>query len=334
MATQELLVAVNLLLSRNFESSRRFALDLQLQHSDPAIAVPASEIVAISEVMAASERRFGNGRLDWYAILGVPRYSDNPQLVKTRFKEFYTLINPNINKFPFVQCAFDLVQDACKVLSDPDKKAAFDNALQIFESSGEDYECASDETFWTICPYCYYVYEFHSIFKDCCLRCRNNKCMRGFTGVPLDSPPPADVAKSGEYLCLGFRPIEFEGENEKRVSIWTPFTGVAGIRKADVDTDEEYGKKAAAAADQEKLIGKKVVVDEKADRKKALEEKAKGKRVLVEEEDEEDEDEVTSPMPQKKKRKESLGSWTVELDMMKGITIKKKEKKGKSVFLG
>lgn len=93
----------------------------------------------------------------------------------------------------------------------------YDNYLTISEISDSGSE--KKPTFWTVCPYCYYVYEYEKVYLDCCLRCRNEGCRKGFTAVEIRVPPPEEVAGSGRYLCLGFDPIGFKG-----FSTWSPFS--------------------------------------------------------------------------------------------------------------
>ncbi|XP_047321905.1 uncharacterized protein LOC124925837 [Impatiens glandulifera] len=63
------------------------------------------------------------------------------------------------------------------------------------------------KTFWTICPYCYNLYEYPSIYKDCCMQCQ--KCERSFHGAPIKSMPPIVPGKDAYYCCWGFFPMGF-----------------------------------------------------------------------------------------------------------------------------
>ena len=108
-----------------------------------------------------------------------------------------------------------LVLGAWTVLSNPSKKTQFDIELKIFESraktqrredSGGKMEGQGGETFWTVCPYCYYVYEYPRVYEECCLRCQNQNCRRGFHAAEIPRPPPAAVVSNGQYWCLGFYP--------------------------------------------------------------------------------------------------------------------------------
>ncbi|KAL7082530.1 hypothetical protein ACP275_14G104300 [Erythranthe tilingii] len=81
-------------------------------------------------------------------------------------------------------------------------------------------------TFWTACPYCYYMYEYPTVYADCTLRCQN--CKRAFQGVVIPSPPPVVDGKDGYFCCWGFMPMGFSVENWEKnkgaASSWTPFS--------------------------------------------------------------------------------------------------------------
>ncbi|KAL0454354.1 UNVERIFIED_CONTAM: Chaperone protein DnaJ [Sesamum latifolium] len=66
-------------------------------------------------------------------------------------------------------------------------------------------------TFWTACPYCYYMYEYPGLYADCTLRCQN--CKRAFQAVVIPSPPPIVDGQDGYFCCWGFLPLGFSMEN-------------------------------------------------------------------------------------------------------------------------
>ncbi|KAK4751815.1 hypothetical protein SAY87_020613 [Trapa incisa] len=41
-------------------------------------------------------------------------------------------------------------------------------------------DMSSSSTFWTTCPYCYYLHEYPTMYENCCLRCQ--ECGRAFHG--------------------------------------------------------------------------------------------------------------------------------------------------------
>ncbi|XVF59092.1 hypothetical protein PTKIN_Ptkin07bG0247100 [Pterospermum kingtungense] len=68
-------------------------------------------------------------------------------------------------------------------------------------------------TFWTVCPYCYYMYEYEKKYEECCLLCQH--CRRGFHGAPMAAPPERLVVNGEEeYYCsgYGFFPLGYFGD--------------------------------------------------------------------------------------------------------------------------
>ncbi|KAK8494767.1 hypothetical protein V6N12_017011 [Hibiscus sabdariffa] len=69
-------------------------------------------------------------------------------------------------------------------------------------------------TFWTVCPYCYHMYEYEKKYEDCCLLCQN--CRRGFHGLAVEPPRESFLTKGkgGEYYFgYGLFPLGHSGEN-------------------------------------------------------------------------------------------------------------------------
>ncbi|PKI73521.1 uncharacterized protein LOC116205940 [Punica granatum] len=62
-------------------------------------------------------------------------------------------------------------------------------------------------TFWTTCPYCYYLHEYPAMYENCCLRCQ--ECHRAFHGAPITSPPPQLPGKDAYHFCWGAFPLGF-----------------------------------------------------------------------------------------------------------------------------
>ncbi|KAK6136244.1 hypothetical protein DH2020_030007 [Rehmannia glutinosa] len=83
-----------------------------------------------------------------------------------------------------------------------------------------------ESTFWTACPYCYYMYEYPRVYVDCTLRCQN--CTRAFQAVVIPSPPPTVDGQEAYFCCWGFMPLGFSIENWEKnrnaASSWSPFS--------------------------------------------------------------------------------------------------------------
>ncbi|KAL5714264.1 hypothetical protein ACHQM5_016249 [Ranunculus cassubicifolius] len=268
--------AKNLLQSRDLLGSKRF-ITRALQSSPKLDGI--DQITAIIDVLLASEKRINN-HLDWYSILQIEGRSKDLEFIKRQYKQLVLLLHPDKNKFPNSANAFKLVCDAWNFLSDPNKKCLYDNEFNLFlkfdpivlsnqsnaRRSGRDKKktakavavemCMEEEeegetpsrlsTFWTVCPYCYHLYEYPRVYEDCCLRCQN--CRRGFHGVVIESPPPAvGPGKDLYYCCWAFFPIGFTTpENLGKDSSWKPFDSMVSEnvemgKRRDVDRDDDLG---------------------------------------------------------------------------------------------
>ncbi|KAJ7943721.1 DnaJ domain-containing protein [Quillaja saponaria] len=230
-----LALSVELLGSRDFTSCRRLAL--RVQKSDPEISVTVNRIIAIADVLKASKRRLPNKIHDWYSILQLRRVDcENCHIIRTQFKNLLHLLNPNKNKFPFSEEAFMLVRNAWFVLSDPGKKAKYESEIDkeqeicnqredkqesfVIEQMGRYKENGSDSnaTFWTVCPYCWNLYEYEKVYEECGLRCQN--CKKAFHGVAVNAPAPEMLVEGKEqyYCCHGYFRMRYSGPQHKAVA--------------------------------------------------------------------------------------------------------------------
>lgn len=119
------------------------------------------------------------------------------------------------------------------MLSNPAEKVKFDGELRRYvdgRTSG-----SGGGTFWTMCPYCYFVYEYDRAFEDCCLKCSNMKCRRVLHAVAIGGPPPPpDVVEKGQYCCPGFMPFGIRGSNGEAIvgdKLWVPFAPAHSVGK-------------------------------------------------------------------------------------------------------
>lgn len=221
-------VSDHFLRRRHFYDCRKYAHQAhQIDPNFPGI----SEIVAVADVLLASESRISTGDVpDWYAVMQLNRYSDDSDLIRQRFNHLYGLLDPSSNKFSLAKEAFDIVCDAWYVLSNPLQKLEFDNALKK-HLDDEKSKGKCDFAFWTVCPYCYYLYEYPRVYLELCLRCPNDKCSKAFTCVEIDRPP-TEVLMEGKYLCAGFLPVGFQDDS------WNPFVP---LKKEKVNASDDAG---------------------------------------------------------------------------------------------
>nr|GMD99548.1 DnaJ -like protein subfamily B member 5 [Ipomoea batatas] len=83
-------------------------------------------------------------------------------------------------------------------------------------------------TFWSVCPYCYNLYEYERTYLGCCLRCEN--CERAFTAAEIRQMPPRVPGKNAYYCCWGFFPMGFViGNTDGKRSISNSANAASGF---------------------------------------------------------------------------------------------------------
>ncbi|XP_019088299.1 PREDICTED: dnaJ homolog subfamily C member 18-like [Camelina sativa] len=78
-----------------------------------------------------------NGEADWYGILGVDPLADD-EAMKKQYKKLALLLHPDKNRFNGAEGAFKLVLQAWDLLSDKDKRAAYDRKRKRKRSRMQD----------------------------------------------------------------------------------------------------------------------------------------------------------------------------------------------------
>ncbi|KAJ9561180.1 hypothetical protein OSB04_006340 [Centaurea solstitialis] len=104
------------------------------------------------------------------------------------------------------------------------------------ETEVETEEAAEDAddspTFWTACPFCFYMYEYPRVYAECTLRCDN--CKRGFQAVRIRTPPPIIEGQEASFYCWGFFPLGVSVSHLQKnngVSRWTPFSPLHDVSR-------------------------------------------------------------------------------------------------------
>ncbi|KAJ1442159.1 DnaJ domain containing protein [Sesbania bispinosa] len=187
---------------RDFTACRELAY--RVPRSDPNITSQVDQILAITDVLSAASRRLGNSHnLDWYSILQLrPADAENRDLARQQFKTLVRLLDPNKNKFPLADDALMRVREAWSILSDPVRRGQFDSEIRGDGTGPSNGPGNVDTTasFWTMCPYCWFLHEYETMYEDCTLRCGN--CRRTFHGVAVKPPAPETLVEGKEqYYC-------------------------------------------------------------------------------------------------------------------------------------
>ncbi|XP_057807153.1 uncharacterized protein LOC131021850 isoform X2 [Salvia miltiorrhiza] len=220
--TRRLLTAADYFLQRrNFVDCYKYAT--RAHDADPTNPA-ATRILSTAAVLSAS--KISATQHDYYAILNLPYFDSDVSRIGSSFETLTSILDPNTNLCPFSSEAFDLAVKAWSVLSNSVEKAKFDAELRTYMGGGDGCTPGSGgDTFWTMCPYCYHVYEYDRVFEDCCLRCANERCRRVLHAVAIAGPPPPDVVAKGQYCCPGFMPFAVHTSNGEAIGekMWVPF---------------------------------------------------------------------------------------------------------------
>ncbi|KAK2407925.1 hypothetical protein P8452_69856 [Trifolium repens] len=178
--------------------------------SDSNIVAQLHHMQAIVDVLESASLRLGPTKThpDHYSVLQVkPCDAASRDFVRQQFKKLVRLLDPNKNKFPFADEALMRVREAWYVLSDPIRLDQFE--LEI-RGEGNGFSSAS---FWTMCPYCWYLHEYERKYEDFTLRCEN--CKRTFHGTAVNPPDPESMVEGKEqYYCYHMSlPLRYPAEN-------------------------------------------------------------------------------------------------------------------------
>ncbi|KAK1396001.1 DnaJ isogeny subfamily B member 12 [Heracleum sosnowskyi] len=200
-------ISEKFLTTRDLSSCRDFAL---LAQETAPLLDGSDQILAVVDVLLAAETKKINNKNNWYAILQLDN-KDNVDSIKKQYRRLALLLHPDKNKFAFANEAFQIVADAWAVLSDVSKRSVFDRECGVDLVGNKNVNREKGRSFWTMCPYCYNLYEYPRIYKDCCLKCGN--CKRAIHGTEISSLPPLVQGQDAYYCCWGFFPMGFAGND-------------------------------------------------------------------------------------------------------------------------
>ncbi|XP_010065719.2 uncharacterized protein LOC104452917 [Eucalyptus grandis] len=104
---------------------------------------------------------------------------------------------------------------------------------------------SASASFWTACPYCFYLYEYPRVYAECVLRCQN--CKRAFQAVAVPSPPVSE--KDTHFSCWGFFPIGFPGllNQSEGASGWMPMSPMVACPAPGQEPTSQAGRKGSKA---------------------------------------------------------------------------------------
>ncbi|XP_039047733.1 uncharacterized protein LOC120188348 isoform X1 [Hibiscus syriacus] len=123
-AERWLSIAEKLLVSRDLHGTRTFAI--RARETAPVLA---DQILAVTDTLLAAQ----SNPQDWYGILQLVPLTQSMEVVASQYRKLSLLLNYGKNGLPFADQAFRCVSEAWSVLSNPSKKAIYDNELRFLQ---------------------------------------------------------------------------------------------------------------------------------------------------------------------------------------------------------
>ncbi|XWS39777.1 hypothetical protein CRYUN_Cryun18bG0083800 [Craigia yunnanensis] len=123
-AERWLTIAEKLLTSRDLHGTRTFAI--RARESAPILA---DQILAVTDTLLTAQ----SNPQDWYGILQLVPLTQSMEVVASQYRKLALLLNPGRNTLSFADQAFQFVSEAWNVLSNPSKKAIYDNELRFLQ---------------------------------------------------------------------------------------------------------------------------------------------------------------------------------------------------------
>ncbi|KAK8698798.1 hypothetical protein V6N13_114905 [Hibiscus sabdariffa] len=123
-AERWLSIAEKLLAARDLHGTRTFAI--RARESAPILA---DQILAVTDTLLTAQ----SNPQDWYGILQLVPLTQSMEVVASQYRKLALLLNPGRNRLSFADQAFRFVSEAWNVLSNPSKKAIYDNELRFLQ---------------------------------------------------------------------------------------------------------------------------------------------------------------------------------------------------------
>ncbi|KAK8624800.1 hypothetical protein V6N13_089686 [Hibiscus sabdariffa] len=123
-AERWLSIAEKLLATRDLHGTRTFAI--RARESAPILA---DQILAVTDTLLTAQ----SNPQDWYGILQLVPLTQSMEVVASQYRKLALLLNPGRNRLSFADQAFRFVSEAWNVLSNPSKKAIYDNELRFLQ---------------------------------------------------------------------------------------------------------------------------------------------------------------------------------------------------------
>ncbi|CAN6319737.1 unnamed protein product [Urochloa humidicola] len=216
-------IAEKLLAARDLVGCKRFAE--RAVESDPLLP-GADELLAVADVLLASQSVLPLGQPDPLAILQLPPGAPDQAAVSRAFRRLALLLGSR-NPHPGAEVALRLVNDAYAFLSDPSRRPppSANQATGNFSSqsaAAAAHPASDPPEFWTACPFCCYVHQYPRDLVGRALKCPNEGCRRGFVAAEIPTAPTIVPGTEMYHCAWGFFPLGFPNAADLGGN-WKPF---------------------------------------------------------------------------------------------------------------
>lgn len=177
----------------------------------------ADELLAVADVLLASQRQLPSGRPDPVAVLQLQPDPDHAAVYQS-YTRLSQLLSSPPNPYPAAATALQFVEQAFADLPDHLKNAPADPPPA--PASGD--ASAAADAFWTACPYCCHVYQYQRALVGRALRCQSAGCRRAFLATEIPTVPPIVPGTDMYYCAWGFVPMGFPKAADLSTN-WKPF---------------------------------------------------------------------------------------------------------------
>ncbi|KAJ6672812.1 HEAT SHOCK PROTEIN-LIKE [Salix viminalis] len=118
-------IAEKKFMARDYAGGKKFALKAQNLYPE---LDGLSQMLTAFDVHISAENRTSNGEVDWYCVLGVNPCADD-ETVRKQYHKLALMLHPDRNKSVGADDAFKLVSEAWGLLSDKEKRRAYNQKL-------------------------------------------------------------------------------------------------------------------------------------------------------------------------------------------------------------
>jgi curved DNA-binding protein CbpA len=125
-------IAEKKFMGRDYAGAKKFALKAQNLYPE---LDGLSQMLTTFDVHISAENRTSNGEVDWYGVLGANPWADD-ETVRKQYHKLALMLHPDRNKSLGADDAFKLVSEAWGLLSDKEKRRAYNQKLSPAEWQG------------------------------------------------------------------------------------------------------------------------------------------------------------------------------------------------------